>query len=65
MKKSNSSTSKFNSRLVKSQNSFNIEGENKLNNNNFTAFSKIMEHYFQQKNKEILKKKTKYSFKKK
>jgi len=56
-KKSNSSTSKFNSRLVKSQNSFNIEGENKLNNNNFTAFSKIMEHYFQQKNKEILKRK--------
>ena len=56
-KKSNSSTSKFNSKLVKSQNSFNIEEENKLNNNNFTAFSKIMEHYFQQKNKEILKRK--------
>jgi hypothetical protein len=56
-KKSNSSTSKFNSKLIKSQNSFNIEGENKLNNNNSTAFSKIMEHYFQQKNKEILKRK--------
>ena len=58
IKKSNSSLSKFQSKLGNSQNSFNLSNlEGEKNNNNFSAFSKIMEHYFQQKKKEMLKRK--------
>lgn len=61
IKKSNSSLSKFQSKLGNSQNSFNLSNFEGDKNNNFSAFSKIMEHYFQQKKKEMLKKKTKSS----
>ena len=60
LRKNNSLTSKYQSKLGNSQTSFNLsnfESDNKLNNNNFSAFSKIMEHYFQQKSKEMLKRK--------
>ena len=60
LRKNNSSSSKFLSKLRNYQSSFNLsnfEGESKLNNNNFSAFSRIMEYYFQQKSKEMLKRK--------
>ena len=60
LRKNNSSSSKFLSKLGNNQSSFNLsnfEGESKLNNNNFSAFSRIMEYYFQQKSKEMLKRK--------
>ena len=57
IKKSNSSLSKFQSKLGNSQNSFNLSNFEGEKNNNFSAFSKIMEHYFQQKKKEMLKRK--------